>query len=73
MGRRKRTSLTGKPVESVEDQERRLMSKLEVLIDKLDNFEERTAAYKMNRLDLTRKAIAFQLEKNRRIRDRNVI
>ena len=39
----------------------------------MDNFEMRAQAYKMNRLELTKKAVAFQLERNRRVRDRNVI
>ncbi len=42
-------------------------------MQKMDDFELNAQAYKLNRLELTKKAIAFQLEKNRRIRDRNTI
>ena len=39
----------------------------------MDDFEMNAQAYKLNRLELTKKAIAFQLEKNRRLRDRNTV
>ena len=61
------------PKETVEDQEKRLVSQLETLMQKMDDFEMSAQAYKLNRLELTKKAIAFQLEKNRRLRDRNTV
>jgi len=39
----------------------------------MDDFELNAQAYKLNRLELTKKAVAFQLEKNRRLRDRNTV
>ncbi len=59
--------------ETIEEQEQRLLSKVEGLMQKMDDFELNAQAYKLNRLELTKKAIAFQLEKNRRLRDRNTI
>ena len=59
--------------ESVVEQETRLMSKLETLIQKMDDFELSAQAYKLNRLELTKKAISFQLERNKRMRDRNSV
>ena len=49
------------------------MSKLETLIKKMDDFELSAQAYKLNRLELTKKAISFQLERNKRMRDRNSV
>jgi len=39
----------------------------------MDDFELSAQAYKLSQLELTKKAIAFQLDKNRRLRDRNVV
>ena len=47
------------------------MGKLDKLMGRMDAFELKAQAYKLNRLEITRKAIAFELEKKRRIRDRN--
>ena len=59
--------------EKVEDQEKRLMGKLDTLMDRMVDFEERCQPYKLNRLEITKKALAFNLEKKRRIRDRNSV
>ena len=50
-----------------------MFGKLDSLMDKMDDFELKAQAYKLNRLEITKKAIAFELEKKRRIRDRNTV
>ncbi len=45
--------------ETIEEQEQRLLSKVEGLMQKMDDFELNAQAYKLNRLELTKKAIAF--------------
>ena len=54
-------------------QEKRCLSKLDDLFEKMDDFELRAQAYKLNRLELTKKAVSFQLERNKRMRDRNKV
>lgn len=49
------------------------MSRLETLFDKMGDFELRAQAYKLNRLELTKKAVYFQVERNKRLRDRNSV
>ena len=58
-------------IEGHEQQEKRLISRLETLFAKMNDFELRAQAYKLNRLELTKKAVNFQVERNKRLRDRN--
>ena len=48
-----------KAIEPHEKQEKRLVSRLEMLFEKMDDFELRAQAYKLNRLELTKKAVNF--------------
>lgn len=54
-----------------DEQEERLISKLETLMHKMDDFELRAEAYKLSQLELTKKAVTFQQERNKRMRERN--
>ena len=60
-------------IEEVGEQEHDLFGKLDNLMNKMDDFEMRAQAYKLNGLEITRKAVAFQKERNRRLRERNSI
>ena len=42
-----------------DEQEERLVSKLETLMHKMDDFELRAKAYKLSQLELTKKAVTF--------------
>lgn len=46
-------------VEEIDAQERKLMSNIEILMAKMDDFEEKNQAYNIKRMDITKKAVAF--------------
>ena len=59
----------GEKIQEFHVQERKLLSRLEILMHKMDDFEMKGQAYKLSGLELTKKAITFQKEKNQRLRE----
>ena len=45
--------------EQLEEKERKLTSKLESLIQKMEDFEDKNKAYNIKRMEITKKAVAL--------------
>lgn len=57
--RKKTRKLVLENSEQLEEKERKLTSKLESLIQKMEDFEDKNKAYNIKRMEITKKAVAF--------------
>ena len=71
MNLRKKREVKLQDPEEILEQERKLISKCQVLIDKMQDHEDNNQAYNVSRMEITKKAIQFQLDRNKKKRDRN--